>query len=182
MVWHGRFGYAALTLLLFRLTWGFIGPRYARFSQFVQGPSKIFAAIKAGNNTSAGHNPLGALSVIALISLFLAQGVFGLFTTDDIFYDGPLVKHVSSNVVEFAGWFHHNSEWFLMGLVGLHIGAIAFYRVIKKRDLIKPMILGDQLTPSALNIPAARDDFAIRIKALIVLIVCAGIVTIIANA
>ena len=65
MIWHGRFGYAVMTLLLFRLIWGFIGPRYARFSSFIRGPAAIVREIRGGHLHSPGHSPLGAVSVIA---------------------------------------------------------------------------------------------------------------------
>ena len=85
MDWHIRFGCATLGLLLFRLIWGFIGPRYARFSQFLRprgrGPLPEGAA-------PAGHNPLGALSVLALLLVLGFQAVSGLFTSDDIMVQG----------------------------------------------------------------------------------------------
>lgn len=182
MIWHGRFGYAALTLLLFRFAWGFVGPLHARFSGFIRGPAAILAEIRGKRPTFVGHNPLGALSVIALLLLFSAQAAFGLFTTDDIFYDGPLVKHASSKVVEIASWFHHNSEWFLIGLVALHVLAILYYRVIKKRDLIGPMLRGDQPVPAGVCVQASRDDSRTRLKALAVLAASACLVALIAYA
>jgi cytochrome b len=182
MIWHGRFGYAALTLLLFRLVWGFIGPVHARFSEFIKGPAAILAELRGKSRVFVGHNPLGALSVIALLLLFSAQALFGLFTTDDIFYDGPLVKHASSQTVELASWFHHNSEWFLIGLVALHVLAIVFYRVVKKRDLVGPMVHGDQPVPQNVSVRASQDDLRIWLKALVVLALCAGLVAIVANA
>ncbi len=182
MIWHGRFGYFVLTLLMFRLAWGFVGPVHARFSTFIKGGSAVLAEIRSKNPASVGHSPLGALSIIALLSLFSAQAFFGLLTTDDIFYDGPLVKHVSARVVEFASWFHHNTEWFLIALVALHVLAIIFYRVVKKRDLIGPMLHGDQPVPQGISVRASQDDLSIRLKALAVFLGCALFVSLIANA
>jgi cytochrome b len=182
MIWHGRFGYAALTLLLFRAVWGFIGPVHARFSGFIKGPAAILAEIKGKSTHHVGHNPLGALSVIALLLLFSTQALFGLFTTDDIFYDGPLVKHASGQMVALASWFHHNAEWFLIGLVALHILAIAFYRLVKKRDLVGPMLHGDQPVAQGIVVQASQDDLKTRLKALAVLVACAGLVAIVAYA
>ncbi len=182
MIWHGRFGYVVLTLLMFRIAWGFIGPLHARFSEFIKGPSAIVAEIQGNSAPGVGHNPLGALSVIALLLLFSAQAFSGLFTTDDIFYDGPLVKHVSSKTVELASWFHHNTEWFLIALVALHILAIVFYRAVKKRDLVGPMLHGDQPLPHGASAAASQDDLRIRLKALVVFTVSACLTALIAYA
>lgn len=180
MIWHGRFGYVVLTLLLFRLIWGVAGPLHARFSQFIKGPAAIVTELKGTRKPAVGHNPLGALSVIALLGLFLAQALFGLFTTDDIFYDGPLVKHVSNDTVSLASWFHHNAEWFLIGLVALHIAAIGYHKIIKKHDLVTPMIHGDQIVPATVLAQPSQDDAKIRIKALVILLLCAAFVALIA--
>jgi cytochrome b len=180
MIWHGRFGYVVLTLLLFRLIWGVVGPLHARFSQFIKGPAAILAELKGSNKPSVGHNPLGALSVVALLGLSLAQALFGLFTSDDIFYDGPLVKHVSNDTVSFISWLHHSAEWFLIGLVALHIAAIGYHKVIKKHDLVRPMIRGDQTVPAGVSAQASQDDATVHLKALIILVLCAAVVGLIA--
>ena len=66
MVWHFRFGYSVLSLLLFRLIWGFVGGRWSRFSAFIAGPATIlrYARGEGTAQQSVGHNPLGALSVL----------------------------------------------------------------------------------------------------------------------
>jgi cytochrome b len=182
MLWHGRFGYAVLTLLLFRLAWGVWGPVHSRFTQFVKGPAAVAAYLKKPAAATVGHNPLGALSVVVLIGLFLAQAVAGLFTTDDIFYEGPLVKHVSSAVVSIASSFHQTTEWYLIAMVTLHMCAIAYYGLVRKQNLITPMIVGDQPMPPASQAPASRDDASTRAKAAIVFAVCATLVGLIAYA
>jgi cytochrome b len=175
MVWHSRFGMAALTLLLFRLAWGFVGPTHARFASFVRGPAAVMAQLRGNHPSVVGHAPLGALSVMALLALFTAQATLGLFTTDEIAFDGPLVKHVSGAVVEFATKWHQLTEWTLIGLVVLHIGAVVVHRVVHRHDLVTPMITGDQFVPNDIRVMPSRDDGAIRARAAVLIALAAGL-------
>lgn len=144
MIWHGRAGTFVLSLLIFRLIWGFVGSPTARFQSFVKGPKAVWLYIQGRAVTPAflGHNPLGALSVLALLCLFLFQALTGLGTTDDIFFDGPLVQTLSSDTVSLLTSLHKSTEPFLLGLIALHLAAIAFYRLVKKTNLVRPMITG----------------------------------------
>jgi len=159
MEWHARLGYFVIALLLFRLIWGFIGSYYARFSNFIKGPRSVIDYLKNPQSTP-GHSPLGALSVVALLSLFGFQVVVGLFASDDIAFDGPLVKYVPSAWVEVMTSLHRLNEPVLLTLVLVHIGAIVYYKKIKKHDLIQAMITGDKSW--AEKIPVARDDSSLR--------------------
>lgn len=176
MIWHVRFGYGVLALMLFRVVWGFMGPVYARFATFLTGPRDVIAILRGRPWTGVGHNPLGALSVLALIIVFGLQAVLGLFTTDEIAFDGPLVKHVSSDWVAFATRWHNRAEWWLIGLVLLHVGAIIVHRVMHHRDLIRPMLTGDAHVVPAVAVESARDDAVVRIKAIVVMALMAGLV------
>lgn len=169
MIWHGRFGLAVLALLLFRLVWGFVGPEHARFRSFVRGPAAVLAQIRGKLPHVVGHAPLGALSVLALIGLFGIQSALGLFTTDEIAFDGPLVKHVSSEIVSFATEWHQLTEWVLIGLVVLHIGAVIVHRVMHRHDLVTPMLTGDQLVPDDASVAESRDDWGMRARAIVVI-------------
>jgi cytochrome b len=144
MIWHGRAGTFVLSLLIFRLIWGFVGSPTARFQSFVKGPKTVWLYIQGRTVTTAfvGHNPLGALSVLALLCLFLFQALTGLGTSDDIFFDGPLVQTLSSDTVSLLTSLHKSTEPFLLGLIALHLVAIAFYRLVKKNNLVRPMITG----------------------------------------
>jgi cytochrome b len=144
MVWHGRAGTFVLSLLVFRLIWGFIGSPTARFHSFVKGPKAIWLYLQGRSlkQVSIGHNPLGALSVLALLGLFLLQALTGLGTSDDIFFDGPLVQTLSSDTVSRLTSLHKSTEPFLIALVTLHVAAITFYQLVKKTNLIRPMITG----------------------------------------
>lgn len=170
MIWHGRFGYLVLALIFFRLIWGFVGTHHARFAQFIKSPKVILAYLKNPAETP-GHSPLGAISVIVLIALFLAQALAGLFASDDIAFDGPLVKYVASTWVELLTSFHRLNEWVLLALVGVHIGAILYYRYAKRINLISAMITGDKEWTDAA--PLVQDNSKVRLKAMALLIAIA---------
>jgi cytochrome b len=141
MIWHGRIGQAILGLFVFRIVWGLVGSTTARFSQFVRGPRGIRDYLQ-GRWSGVGHNPLGALSVLALLGLLGAQATTGLFATDDVAFTGPLYRAVSSSTAsQLSGW-HRQAEWLLYGLVGLHVLAVFYYRFIRGDDLVTPMVTG----------------------------------------
>jgi cytochrome b len=160
MVWHGRAGTFVLSLLVFRLVWGFIGSPTARFHSFVKGPKTIWRYLQGRSvkQVSIGHNPLGALSVLALLGLFLLQALTGLGTSDDIFFDGPLVQALSSDTVSRLSSLHKSTEPFLLALVALHVAAIAFYRLVKKTNLVRPMITGMKNLQTQTGISKSLDD------------------------
>lgn len=170
MIWHGRFGYIVLALIFFRLIWGFVGTHHARFAQFIKSPKAILAYLKNPEETP-GHSPIGAISVIVLIALFLAQALAGLFASDDIAFDGPLVKYVASTWVELLTSFHRLNEWVLLTLAGVHLGAILYYKYAKKINLISAMITGDKEWADAA--PLVQDDSKVRLKAMALLIAIA---------
>jgi cytochrome b len=170
MIWHGRFGYLVLALIVFRLIWGFVGTHHARFAQFIKSPKVILAYLKNPTETP-GHSPLGAISVVVLIGLFLVQALAGLFASDDIAFDGPLAKFVASTWVELLTSFHRLNEWVLLALVAVHIGAILYYKYAKRINLISAMITGDKEWADAA--PLVQDDSKVRLKAMTLLIAIA---------
>src|SRR5690606_16043794 len=173
--WHFRAGYAILTLVVFRIAWGFVGGRYARFRSFLYGPRDILAYLRGAPGAPAGpgHNPLGALSVFAMLLLFGAQAVLGLFANDDIASEGPLAALVSKDTSDFLTGLHQRHEIILLVLVGLHVAAIAWYRIFRRRRLLGPMITGrdHQAPPGAIS---SRDDAKLRLGALAILFVVAA--------
>jgi cytochrome b len=170
MIWHGRFGYLVLALIVFRLIWGFVGTHHALFVNFIRFPKAILAYLKNPTETP-GHSPLGAISVMVLLSLFLAQALAGLFASDDIAFDGPLAKYVASSWVELLTSFHRLNEWVLLTLVGVHVGAILYYKYAKRINLISAMVTGDKEWADAA--PLVQDDSKIRLKAMAILIAIA---------
>lgn len=139
--WHIWSGCAVLTLLIFRVLWGVVGSSTARFSNFVRGPRSVANYLRGGWS-GIGHNPLGALSVLALLSALGIQVGLGLVAQDpDGIYTGPLYRLVSSDTSDRARDLH--ALWFnvILGLVALHVGAIIYYHV-RGRPLIWRMITG----------------------------------------
>jgi len=136
-------GIAILSLLIFRLLWGLFGSSTARFASFVRGPKAILAYLRdAGSWCSAGHTPLGALSVVALLGLIALQVGLGLFSTDeDGFNEGPLAQLISLDATDAARDLHEQLFNVLLAFIGLHIAAILFYRW-RGQKLTKPMITG----------------------------------------
>lgn len=179
MNWHLRLGYAVLTLLLFRLVWGFVGGHWSRFASFLYAPSSVLAYLRgrAKPEHRVGHTPLGALSVFALLLILLAQVATGLMSDDEISFFGPLVRFVSGDTVALATNYHKNvGKFIVIALVVLHVAAIVFYKWVKKDNLVRPMVLGDKQMAAGLKLPQARDSRASRALALMVLAVCGGAV------
>ncbi len=177
MVWHGRLGYAVLTLLLFRVVWGLVGGRWSRFASFLYGPSTIVAYLRGQGRPEhrVGHNPLGMLSVLALLVILLAQVGSGLFADDEIAFTGPLAGLVSGDWVRQATSYHKNvGKLILIALVALHLGAIAFYKLVKRESLVRPMIVGDKSVPTP--VPPSQDNTRSRLLALGLLLLCAATV------
>lgn len=178
MVWHFRFGYGVLTLLLFRLAWGLLGGHWSRFATFVTGPAAIWRYLR-GQGTphdNVGHNPLGALSVVAMLAFLFLQAITGLMSDDEIANAGPLTPFVSSAWVSNSTYYHKAiGKWILLGMVALHLSTIAYYFFARRKNLVKPMITGDKSLSFAA--PSARDSRSERRLAALIFLVCTGLVS-----
>jgi cytochrome b len=143
---HRYSGYALLGVLVFRLYWGFFGSTTARFAHFVKGPRSIWHYLRSGANpVLPGHNPLGALSVLALLGLLLAQVALGLFSVDvDGLESGPLSHWVSFETGRACARLHQTGFDVLKVLIVGHIVAIVLYWVVKRDNLVRPMITGSK--------------------------------------
>jgi cytochrome b len=151
--WHRWSGYTIIGLVIFRLWWGFAGGEAARFATFVKGPKAILAHLRTVGRrdvaVTPGHNPLGALSVIAILLNLLVQVTTGLFAVDiDAFEAGPLSDRVSFELGRRIAEWHELSFRVLQALVVLHVVAIAYYFVWKRTNLLGPMITGRRALPS----------------------------------
>ena len=145
--YHMLSGYGVLTLLLFRLAWGLTSKGNARFSTFTPSPGVLAAYVKGTHTPSHdSHNPLGAISVFAMLILLLLQAGTGLFANDDIFTEGPLTHLVSYETSLQLTSIHSINRWLLVGLVALHMAAILFYDLFKKQRLLITMISGNAVT------------------------------------
>jgi cytochrome b len=141
--WHRWSGYSLLGLVLFRIYWGFAGGSTARFSQFVRGPRKVVSYLKGAWTVTAGHNPLGALSVLLLLAFLLAQVLLGLFAVDvDGIESGPLSLYVSFEAGRRAAEWHELVFNVLMTLILVHVVAVLYYLLFRKQNLIGAMVSG----------------------------------------
>jgi cytochrome b len=170
MRWHFWAGYATLALIGFRVLWGVFGSQTSRFAEFVRGPSAAVAYARAWlsgqHGAGIGHNPLGGWSVLALLLCVLVQAVSGLFASDDIDNDGPLAAHVTTRTVRLMTRIHHWNENVLLVLIGVHVAAVLLYLVVRRDNLITPMISGRRFV---IEPPTLRFASAWRALALLLL-------------
>lgn len=146
MSFHMKCGIAILGMLVFRIVWGFVGGRYARFSSFIRGPAAVFGyardLLRKDSPRHLGHNPMGGWSVLAMLISLMVQVVSGLFANDDIFTKGPLYPWVGKAASDGLTRIHRLNHDVLFLLAALHLMAVLFYLIIKHDNLIRPMITG----------------------------------------
>ena len=141
MSWHARAGQAIATLLVFRLGWGLWGTRYARFAQFLPTPARVRAYLR-GRWQGLGHNPLGALSVLGVLALLIAQVLTGLFGNDEIGFAGPWSGWIEEDLsLKLTGW-HKLAAKLLYAWLGLHLAAIAAHVLVRRQPLLRAMWAG----------------------------------------
>ena len=158
MRWHALSGYCVLSLIIFRIIWGFVGSYHARFIHFVPSPKGLTHFLQGKTKAGLGHNPMGALSVLALLFSVGLQAVSGLFANDDIAFEGPFAKYISSETVELLTSIHRQNEKVLIILIALHLCAILYYQKFKGENLIKPMLVGDkEIDPSETEMNLSAD-------------------------
>ena len=181
---HFWSGYAILTLLLFRIVWGFVGSTTARFAHFVKGPAAWFVYLRSfvtGRQTyDVGHNPVGGIMVLVLIFAVLAQATAGLFSADTDLgtVNGPLANTIADKWVDRLTAFHKFWVNILICLAALHILAAITYLVLKRQNLIGAMFTGHKplhhVVEAGKPVPPLR--FASGRLALSLLIAAAAIV------
>lgn len=169
---HIPAGLTMLGLVLFRLLWGLAGGSTARFAGFVRGPRAILAYLKGEVPGSPGHNPLGAVSVVVMLAALVVQVGLGLFASDeDGLSPGPLAHFVSYDTSERITDLHESLFNLLLALIALHLAAILFYLIVRRRNLTGPMITGrgaaDPAEPALRPAPAWRFWTAAAASALV---------------
>jgi len=178
MQWHFYLGYCTIGLLVFRILWGFFGPRHARFTNFIRSPSAVWLYLKGifkrGTPPSIGHNPVGGLMVLLMLVLVAIQAGTGLFTTDAIVWAGPYNPSVSESTASFLSTVHNWNFNFIIGVVLLHVAAIVFYAFYKNQNLVVPMLHGHK--PATLVPEHEAISHSQLLKALVVSLVAAGLV------
>lgn len=145
---HVRSGQVVLGLLVFRLVWWLAGPPGASLRSLLASMVSLPAYLRGRAVRYHGHNPLGAWSVAAMMTSLLVQVLTGLGADDEIFTTGPLVPYLSEAQVALANRIHETNKFVLFALIGLHVAAIAYYAIAKRRNLVGPMITG-RMDPSA---------------------------------
>jgi cytochrome b len=175
MEWHFRFGFLVMGLLVFRLLWGFLGGRWSRFASFIYAPATLRRYLRGGSRAEehhdVGHNPLGSLSVFALLAVLAVQLGTGLVADDEIANIGPLNRFVSTDTgLAATAWHKEYGQWLVLGLVALHVLAIAWYFWRKRVNLLSPMLGGDKLLSP--DTPASADNLRQWLRAAVLAAVC----------
>ncbi len=147
MVWHGRLGVLIAGLLAFRLAWGVLGSTYVRFGQVLHLPRSLPAYLR-GEWHGGGHNPLGWLSVLAMLAALGFQVASGLVANDDIAFTGPLYRLVDSDTSASLTSLHRQGLWLVVALVVLHLAALLFYRLVHGENLVEAMLHGKRRVPA----------------------------------
>ncbi|HEX4051726.1 MAG TPA: cytochrome b/b6 domain-containing protein [Steroidobacteraceae bacterium] len=164
MDWHVWIGYAALTAVLFRLLWGFLGGECARFAGFIASPRAALAhlrhVLRREPDRQVGHNAAGGWMVILLLALLLVETLSGLLIYNDIADEGPLTELMPAHLASAIMATHALCWDLLLGAAGLHIAAILFYACVKRQDLVRPMITGRKALPP--EVAAPRRGGALR--------------------
>jgi cytochrome b len=179
---HEWSGLGILSLVLFRIAWGFFGSPTARFANFVRGPRAIRAAIRhlrpgATAQHSLGHNALGAVMILVLLGLLLLQVATGMFlqSDDDVVpFQAPFNHLVASATADSFNALHSRAFWLLATLVSIHIIAVIYHWLVKRQNLIGAMMTGWRSAPSASVIPEIQ--FVRTSRALLALALATGIV------
>lgn len=183
LMWHKRLGLLVCALIIFRLLWGFAGSQTARFRNFVPGKTTMQRYLKGElqEHEQPGHNPLGALSVFALLALVIVQLVTGLLAPDNNTWLNPgYLNHlVSESTASTAYSIHLTLFWVLVGVIALHIAAVFGYLIFKKHNLIRPMVTGFKNLTQPVNPPLKFAGFGVFI---LCVAISAAVVYLIANA
>jgi len=173
---HFLSGYSVITLLLFRLAWGFVGSETARFSHFIRSPIAALRHLahlpRREPDTEIGHNAAGGWMVLAMLALLMVQAATGLCANDDANTEGPLFDYVGKDLSDWLSHIHSVNFTLIQIAVLAHIGAIVTYAVVKRHDLVRPMITGRKLLPAAMTPPVLVSP----VRALVLFVIAAGLV------
>lgn len=174
--WHMDIGFAMIGLLVFRILWGFFGSDTARFSHFVKHPRHIRNYLKApSKGVFLGHNPLGALSVIAMLLSLLVQVGTGLFSHDELYTSAPLSQYVPDKTSALLTEIHHINFNILLALIGLHLAAVVFYHFKKRDPLVRAMITGKRIIREDETILNPNPRFAGWITFIVIALIAGGV-------
>ena len=141
LVLHQYFGATLLGLVFFRIYWGFFGSYYSRFRNFYYTPKEVYLFLIGKKSVTLGHNPLGSLSIFSFYIIISILSITGLFSSDDVLFEGPLV-FLFPDMVSIFTKLHNFFHYWIYYLIALHISAISYYQFVKKDKIINQMIDG----------------------------------------
>jgi cytochrome b len=154
---HVLCGYSVLTLLLFRIVWGFIGSDTARFAGFLRSPlaaiRHLLHLARREPDTEVGHNAAGGWMVVVMLAILLVQAITGLCANDDVLTEGPLARIVGKDRSDWLTHIHSVNFTLIEIVVAAHVLAIVTYRLLKGHNLLWPMITGKKRLPGATPAP-----------------------------
>lgn len=160
MEWHMRCGYAVFALLLFRFAWGFIGSDTARFSRFLRSPLAAFRHLahfrREQPDTEIGHNAAGGWMVLVLLALLAVQVGTGLYANDQVSTYGPFAYDLDQETSDWLTHLHVLTFKAIEAAVLLHVLAVASYGLVKRHNLVRPMVTGVKPLPAGLRPPRMR--------------------------
>ncbi len=143
---HEWAGYAAASLIAFRLVWGLVGPKYARFSQFVRSPPTVVRYVRSmarGHEARyIGHNPAGGLMIVGLILAMAGTALTGWMYTTDAYWG-----------VEWVEETHEALANLMLAMVLVHLGGVALASLRHKENLVRAMIVGRKRAPGTTDVP-----------------------------
>ena len=165
---HEISGITLCLLILFRIYWGFFGGYYSKFKNFNLNKNSLLNYFKNKEKKYFGHNPLGSLSIFSIFVLILLLSVSGMFSSDDIFYDGPFVK-LAPQLVGFFTNIHDTLHYFLYSLIILHLIAVSYYQFFLKEKIINQMIDGKSKDKNFIqkDYPSKKNGYALLVLILI---------------
>ena len=150
--WHSWVGYSLLVAVGTRVCWGIIGSQSARFAAFLASPSAVVAYVRGRPYQGEGHNPLGGWATVILLLVIFLQGLSGLFVTDDVMFEGPLMFWGGEWSGVFAEW--HELNWLVLQvLIVLHLVALTYHQLYRKEPLIGAMWWGKTKSRFSLSKP-----------------------------
>ena len=172
--YHLWCGYAVLVLVSFRILWGLVGTRHARFWNFLRGPLATarygLGLLRGSNRPSVGHNPLGGLMVVLLLAMLLTEAITGLFGNDEIFNFGPLSGYVTNAQSIGLTSLHRKLFNFILAAIALHVLAVVYYQFFKRERLVNAMWHGRKPTgavPADEQISGSRLWLAVLLVAIL---------------
>jgi len=176
MLIHFLSGYSILTLLLFRITWGFVGSETARFASFLGSPLAALRHLshlrRREPDDQIGHNAAGGWMVLVMLLMLAVQVGTGLCANDDVLTEGPLAEYVGKKLSDRLSIIHALNFKLILAVIVLHLLAIGGYAVLKGHNLVRPMVTGRKRLPAGLRAPRMANP----LLALAVLACAVGVV------